>query len=425
MQLTAAAMGRRLAAFASVLSAALIVLGTGSAARAEQLPQNPAGEVQVRGNYWRDRNTRVWNPTVDVVREVAGGVSVGAHYMVDAITSASIAAGATSDEPFTEVRHEAGFSLDVPVSRIARVSGSYQYSSESDYWSHIAGLRLKLNLFQDSTGLLVGADYSNNVAAKRLGPTGYLLQGRLQSVHLVALATQVLNRTALTTLSYEVTISKGFHNNPYRPVFVGNERREWENLPTSRVRHMLASSWHLMLRTGGLLTPHVTLRPALRLYFDSWGLLTLIPELATHVPVGPVELRLLLSYYGQPRAASFYRAEGGDRRGYVQDTPSYAGGPVEFDGEQVYTSDVKLGAYSSGTFELQLKWRLSVLSGLPHIGEFLGQTAVELTGGMWLADRAVGWQYGIPLVGGDPQAPAGCSLRCGAFYANLGFYIPL
>lgn len=419
MQLTAA--GWR---FVHILLLLAALICSGTAARAEQMPQNTSGEVQVRGNYWRDRNTRVWNPTVDVVREVPGGVSVGAHYMIDAITSASIAAGATSDEPFTEVRHEAGFSVDVPLSRIARLAASYQYSSESDYWSHIAGLRLKLNLAQDTTGLLLGADYSNNVAAKRLGPTGYLLQGRLQNVHLVALATQVLNRTALTTLSYEVTIGKGFHNNPYRPVFVGNERREWENLPTLRVRHVLSSSWHLMLRTGRLLVPHVTLRPALRFHFDSWGVKTFIPELATYLPVGPVELRLLLSYYGQ-LAADFYRAEGGDRRGYVPDTPSYANGPVEFNGEQVYTSDVKLGSYSTGTFELQIKWRLSALSGLPHIGEFLGRTAVELTGGMWAAGKAVGWQYGIPLVGDDPLAPAGCSLRCAAFYANLGFYIPL
>ena len=35
-------------------------------AGAEQIPQNPSGEVAFRGNYWRDRNTRVLNPTVDV-----------------------------------------------------------------------------------------------------------------------------------------------------------------------------------------------------------------------------------------------------------------------------------------------------------------------------------------------------------------------
>jgi hypothetical protein len=411
-----------IAARPPVLAPLALLLLLTAAARGENVPQNPSGEVSVRGNYWRDRNTRVLNPTVDTHRTLPSGVDVGAHYVLDAITSASVAAGVTADEPFTELRHEAGLRAEVPLSRRVRLSGSYSYSSESDYWSHNAGLRLKLNLAKDNTSLTFGGDYGNNTAAKRLGPTGYLLQGVMHSVHLVALGSQVLSRTLLGTLSYELTLQRGYLNNPYRPVFVGGERREVEKLPEERLRHVLAASLHGMVPVNGDTLRYLVFRPALRFYADSWGVKALAPELATTIGLPPVELRLLVSYLGQ-FGADFYRTDGVCRTPHP-DVPCYQD-PVVRDELLVYTSDVKLGSYSAGTFELQIKWRLSVLRDLPHLGELLGRSVVELTGGMWVADRGPGWQYNIPLRGGDPAAPAGCSLSCGAFYAAFGYVVPL
>lgn len=413
-----------------------LLLGVSDAARAEHMPQNPTGEVAVRGNYWRDRNTRVLNPTVDVRQELANGVGLGAHYLLDAITSASIAAGAASDMPFTELRHEAGFNIGVPLPEKHRILASYNYSTESDYWSHQLGLRGIANLMQDNATLLFGLDYGHNTVGKRIGPTGALLQGVLHTIHLAAAYTQVLSRRSLITASYEVTFARGFMNNPYRPVFVsgpgGPERRELENLPTFRVRHVLAASGNVMLPTSSTLIPHVTLRPGLRVHADSWGMFAFNPEIATYVPVGPTEFRLLLGYYNQ-QAANFYRADGDCVPGHFTDNPAYCGGPVPWgtlnngtpsDG-YVYTSDVKLGAYSTVNWELQWKWRLTFLRPYGLVGERLSRVAVELAGGMWFADRAVGWQYGIPFASNDSAAPAGCSLQCGAGYAHLGFYIPL
>jgi hypothetical protein len=400
------------------------------------MPQNPSGEVAVRGNYWRDRNTRVLNPTVDLRQELPNGVGLGAHYLLDAITSASIAAGATMDMPFTELRHEAGFNVAVPLPNKQSLAASYNYSTESDYWSHQMGLRALLNLMQDNATLLFGLDYGHNTVGKRIGPSGSLLQGVLHTLHLAAAYTQVLSRRALITGSYEVTFARGFMNNPYRPVFVsgpgGPERRELENLPTARTRHVLALSNHTMLATSSTLIPHVTLRPGLRVHLDSWGMFALNPELATYVPVGPTEFRLLLGYYNQ-KAVDFYRADGDCVPGHFPGAPAYCNGPVPWgpivnntprDG-YVYTSDVKLGDYSTYNWELQWKWRLTFLRPYGVIGERLSRTAVELAGGMWFADRAVGWQYNIPFASGDEWAPAGCSLRCGAGYAHLGFYFPL
>lgn len=420
------------------LLALLALLSMSQPAAAEQLSQNPAGEVAFRGNYWRDRNTRVLNPAVDVRQDLANGVSLGGHYLLDAITSASVAAGVTADKPFTEMRHEAGFNIAVPLERTRRhkLAASYRYSTESDYFSHSAGLRISSSLFRDNTTLLFGGDYGHNTVGKRLGPTGYLLMGSMHAIHLVGAWTQLISPSLLGTVSYEVTINKGFQENPYRPVFVGGERREIEKLPDFRVRHVIAMSLHHMTRLPSDLVPHLTLRPGLRIHSDCWGLRAVQPELSLSVPVGPVELSGLFSYYGQSEV-SFYRAEAPtDRPGIHPNVPIYTT-PVQWQGcpdpvaaagtaEDVYTSDVKLGTYSTYTGELMIKWRLSFLRGvMGAVGERLSRSVLELTGGMWFADQAVGWQYGIPLQSDDPFAPAGCGQICGAGFANLGLTVPL
>lgn len=129
-------------------------------ARAEHLPQNVSGEAVFRGNYWRDRNTRVLNPTVDIRQQTASGFAVTGSYGLDAITSASVAAGATSDEPFTELRHEVGFGTEIPLVGKSTLSAGYGYSSESDYFSHTGSLRTKISLFQENTILRFGGDYA-------------------------------------------------------------------------------------------------------------------------------------------------------------------------------------------------------------------------------------------------------------------------
>jgi hypothetical protein len=262
----------------------------------------------------------------------------------------------------------------------------------------------------------------------------------MQSAHLVGLWTQVLSRRALITTSYELTVLSGYQNNPYRPIAVAGpsgalERREFEQLPTLRIRQVLAAVGHILIPTDLTTIPFVTVRPGMRVHLDSWGLKAFNPELATHVPVGPTELRLLLGFYDQ-YPVSFYRADGGSRSGYIPDTPSYDNGAVEwgtrFDPatqqdvtNYVYTSDVKLGRYSTYTWELSLKWKQSWLRRWGSVGSRLSGSIVELSGGMWFADRAVGWQFGIPLSAGDPLAPAGCSSACGAGFASLGLYVPL
>ncbi|HEX4460962.1 MAG TPA: DUF3570 domain-containing protein, partial [Polyangia bacterium] len=166
--------------------------------------------VTLRGNYWRDRNTRVVQPEVELQKELPNGTLVGAHYLLDAITSASIAAGVTSDQPFTELRNEAGFVLGQRLGP-ALITGSYSYSSESDYWAHTASLGALLELNKKTTTLFATLSYGNDRVAQRMGPTLYNPVGGLQSLRGILTATQIITPTLVGSLSYEIGIL-GFGN---------------------------------------------------------------------------------------------------------------------------------------------------------------------------------------------------------------------
>ena len=76
---------------------------------------------------------------MEIERDSPSGIDVGAHFLVDAITSASIAAGTAVDNVFTEIRNEAGLRVRKRWAAQRSARSRYKYSAESDYWSHGIG----------------------------------------------------------------------------------------------------------------------------------------------------------------------------------------------------------------------------------------------------------------------------------------------
>jgi len=133
-----------------------------AAARAEN-------EVTIRGAYYREPSTRVIQPVVEIAKDLPDGFDVRAHYLVDTITSASAAAGTGGvDNIFTEVRNEVGLGVGKNWNR-TRVTLSYKYSAESDYWSHALWASVAQRLWADTAtiGLFGGVSFDevgfNNV----------------------------------------------------------------------------------------------------------------------------------------------------------------------------------------------------------------------------------------------------------------------
>src|SRR5262245_59818996 len=179
--------------------------------------------VIVRGAYYREASTRVIQPMVELHRDSPSGFDVSAHFLVDAITSASIAAGTSVDNVFTEIRDEAGLRLRRRFER-SDVALHYKYSAESDYWSHAVGASYGQRLWDDTAAvrLSVGGSY-DTMAAKGPNPPN-CRQGPgatscwLKSWYAGLSYSQVLSPVAITQISYEAAFLDGYQGNLYRTV---------------------------------------------------------------------------------------------------------------------------------------------------------------------------------------------------------------
>jgi hypothetical protein len=350
----------------------------------------------LRGNYYRDRNTRVIQPTVEIAKETTSGTVVGAHYLLDAITSASAAAGVLGDNPFTELRNEAGFHLGQRIGP-AQIGAGYSYSSESDYWAHFVWLAGAVDLFEKNTTLGLTVSYGNDRVANRIGPNGYVPLGGLQKVGAVATVTQVLSAQLLGTLAYQVDVlgfgdaSNGWQSNPYRLVSLGGSPVR-EFTPYQRIRQSAAAAlyWLVPLHMGRL--RYIAFRPSYRFYWDDWGLLSHTTELRMHVPIEPFELRVSGRHYTQ-NAVSFWAPSW--TPGFTG--PSYAGAGlfcttctlVTARTTRFYTADPKLDAYSSAFVELRLLIKLNWLGRWPRV-----------PGLSWFSRGVVDFSYGHYFNGG-------------------------
>jgi hypothetical protein len=348
-----------------------------------------AQAITLRGNYWRDRNTRVLQPTAELSQTASTGTTVGATYLLDAITSASVAAGVQSDQPFTELRNEIGFHVAQRLGNAA-LAASYSYSSESDYWAHTASLSGAVDLAQHNTTLAATLAYGNDKVGQRMGPTVFSVLGGLQTINLIASVSQVLSPTLLLSLSYDLGVigfgskDNGFQANPYRTVLLaGSPSREM--VPYQRFRQAFTIAANTVLPIHSRLVPFLAFRPSYRLYFDDWGVLSSTPELRTYLPIGLFELRFTGRYYSQS-AASFWRDQFG--------MPAYVNTPVDpmgasgalctgcysssANGVRFFTSDPKLSSFSSAFVEVRL---LINLRFLERWSRWLSQGVVDVAYG--------------------------------------------
>jgi len=267
--------------------------------------------VIVRGNYYREDSTRVMQPLVDVSVDLPDErFTVGAAYMLDAITSASIASGAAEvtggDFLFTEYRHE---SIGRVASRIKdwAMAAFFRYSSESDYVSKSIGVSLSRDVLERSG--TVNLAYSVNLdrvfqIRRQGGAVPWMSTGdtNLLQLHDLALGyTHAITPTFLASVSLEGIYSIGPQENAYRTVINGlHERHPWKRY---RIAPALALRW-LIPRARLGFEGHY------RFYADSWDIRAHAFESRVFVRVlRHWILRVRYRYYVQTEA-NFWRDDG-------------------------------------------------------------------------------------------------------------------
>ncbi len=315
----------RVALSALILSTAWSALA--SVAHADESSGTVTGTVEVLGNYYWERSTRVVAPAVAVTLEGPNGGYVRAGYLVDSITSASQASGVIEDVRFTEIRHQgslgAGFEFDLGEAQLL-VGASGRVSREPDYLSVGGGISAQLSLAQRTTIFRLNLGYVHD-EVRRYTTTA---EGRMESLTFgdrdfdaLALALsweQILSPTTYIEVGYQYGYLNGYLANAYRQVRVGSFFVD-ENHPGIRRRHtVMGHLAHFVEKT------RTGLHLFYRAYLDSWDLGALTPEARVYQALARfAQIRVRYRYYRQTRSFFYqddYGAEGPED-GFVTNDP--------------------------------------------------------------------------------------------------------
>jgi hypothetical protein len=288
---------------------ALLVLACMLVGSREQL--RAEDRVTVRGNYYRERSTRVLAPLVTFRKELPDErFALETEYMLDVISSASIAAGALAlggDRVFTEARHETTLRATSKIDEWG-ASAFYRYSGETDYTTNRFGVGLSREFLDRTAMLSVSYSGSFDRVFRIQNNTGdrspWMSSGdtNLLQVHYLGIGyTHILHKQVLGGLDLEGIYSVGPQENPYRRARNGDaEIHPW-------VRRRLAPSLWLRAHVP---QAKMTLEPRYRFYVDDWGLRAHLIDTRVHFrPHRNLRLRLRYRFYIQNQAY-FWRDNG-------------------------------------------------------------------------------------------------------------------
>ena len=277
-----------------VVVATLSVLGP-SEALAEE------GTVSVRGAYYKERSTRVAQPMIDTNLKTSEHGTVVGHFLIDSITSASVAAGAASDA-FTETRYEFGGNYSHEL-KTFRLGGGARLSYEPDYFSVFGSLRGEIDLAEKNAtaglALAVGRDAISNAGLQ--GGMAPEISESLTTALASASFSQILTPNMIASITYDFIYMKGYQANVYRSVPAGGSFAA-ERVPDKRVRNAAAASLKSYIEPT-----KTTVIASYRFYFDDWGVLGHTPEIRLVQEVGSdLEMHLRYRLYRQS-AADFFQ----------------------------------------------------------------------------------------------------------------------
>lgn len=315
-------------------------------ARADEATGTWTGTLEGRGNYYYERSTRVIVPEIEAKVVTPFGLRAGAAYLVDAISSASIAqTGSDIDAVFTEYRHglrlEAGKEFEVGEVQLDP-SAHFTYSTEDDYTSLIYGAGVDFSFDERTNKISLGVTLVNDDIEANNDPDWH---GELNGITNAVGYERVINPYMVLTLGYQLGILEGFLGNPYRSVIFEQGAPIREAPPGMRVRHNASARLSIFVEPT-----RTALQLVHRAYIDTWDIGALTPELRVIQEAGD-DLLLRAHYrFHTQTAASFLRRDG---RQYPGTSATYGGAT---------SNDPKLDAIVTHTFGVGLEYRLSFLS---------------------------------------------------------------
>jgi hypothetical protein len=343
--------------------------------------------VTIRGAYYREPSTRVIQPVVEITKDLPQGFDLNVHYLVDAITSASAAAGTSVDSIFTEIRNEVGIGVGKTWDR-TRATLSYKYSAESDYWSHAFWASLSHTFWGNTATVGAFGGFSlDSVGFRNRTPTCLAADGfscPLNSAFGGVGYTQVLSPVAVVQINLDTAYLDGFLSNPYRQVAgIG-----YEVFPDQRLRSAVSvrGAYYFPEAKTGLQIQYRYYRDfypggyPTGVTKDPWGLSANMVEGRIYYQLSrDLEVRFLYrQYFQQPPA-------------FWCDVPANAGcSPMSMSVSPTYAStDPAIGPIRTEYPEVKLLWDATAWESIPFFRWFAAGT-FEISYGRYFQNDSFG-----------------------------------
>jgi hypothetical protein len=354
---------------ASVL---VVLLAVATTAHADEASGTWTGSLEGRGNYFWENSTRVIVPEVEARIEAPNGVRAGVGYLVDAISSASIAqTGSDVDAVFTEFRHgihlDIGKEFDLDGVQLDP-SAHVTYSTEDDYTSWIYGIGADLSFDERTNKVSLGVTLVNDSIQANNMPT---FDEELNGITTSLAYERVLSPILVLTVGYQLGYLQGFLGNAYRRVVFEEGAPINEAPPGSRTRHNASARLSLFIPPS-----RTALQLLCRGYADTWEISAVTPEIRVLQEVGEdLIVRAHYRFYAQT-AAWFARTDG-------TPYPGSSGSPMT-----ASTNDPKLADLVTHTFGGGLEYRLSFLEGT--FLDFAREASIDISVDRYLTTSTFG-----------------------------------
>ena len=279
-----------------MMTSVVVLTGIASAEEA-------AGDTRVEplarvGVYQDSDHTTILTATSAVNGTVSDRVQVGAHYLVDAVSSASVDVVTQATGRFRDTRHDVAGNVGYKDERRA-IAAVYSYSTENDWKSHNAALAASQDLAQHNVTLGLSLGIQQN-AITRSHSIGF--SEHLRAYLGNAFVGLTLTPRDLLQLSIAVSYYDGFQSSPYRYVIVAGQAY-LESYPEQRWREAVVLRHHHYF-----IGRRWALRSHLRAYSDSYGVRALTAGTEGVIDREPFDIAFAVRGYGQNKA-SFYREE--------------------------------------------------------------------------------------------------------------------
>jgi hypothetical protein len=243
------------------------------------------------GIYQDSDHTTILTASAGATGTIDDRYRVGARYLVDVVSSASVDVVSQATGTFHDVRHDISASGGYDDRSRSLIAG-YSFSTENDWTSHNVSLAGSHALLEQNLTLSGSLAFQTN-AITRANSIGF--EESLKSYLANLAASYTLSERDLVQVALASALHEGFQSSPYR-------YRTIDDVSEERFRQAL------VLRHHHYFTGEWALRNHARFYADTYGVESLTVGSEAAWERTPFEWSLALRGYGQT-GARFYREQ--------------------------------------------------------------------------------------------------------------------